>query len=33
MADAALIDFRTAPDRYRHWKLALEGGVAFSPWT
>jgi benzoyl-CoA-dihydrodiol lyase len=23
------IDFRTAPDRYRHWKLALENGVAY----
>src|SRR5262252_1240566 len=25
----ALIDFRTEPNRYRHWKLALEGGVAY----
>ncbi len=23
------IDFRTAPDRYRHWKLSTEGGVAY----
>jgi benzoyl-CoA-dihydrodiol lyase len=23
------IDFRTAPDRYRHWKLSLENGVAY----
>ena len=23
------IDFRTAPDRYRHWKLCTEGGVAY----
>ncbi len=23
-----LIDFQTAPDRYRHWKLAVEGDVA-----
>src|SRR5262245_23409978 len=23
------IDFRTAPDRYRHWKLSLEDGVAY----
>ena len=29
MAEAAPIDFRTQPDRYRHWKLALEGGVAY----
>ncbi len=29
MAEAAPIDFRTAPDRYRHWKLAVEGGVAY----
>ena len=28
MADAP-IDFRTSPERYRHWKLALEGGVAY----
>jgi benzoyl-CoA-dihydrodiol lyase len=25
----APIDFRTAPDRYRHWKLAVENGVAY----
>jgi benzoyl-CoA-dihydrodiol lyase len=24
-----LIDFRTSPDRYRHWKLALANGVAY----
>ena len=29
MAEAALIDFRTEPSRYKHWKLALEGGVAY----
>src|SRR3982074_2528093 len=29
MAETAPIDFRTQPDRYRHWKLALEGGVAY----
>jgi benzoyl-CoA-dihydrodiol lyase len=23
------IDFRTAPDRYRHWKLSAENGVAY----
>jgi benzoyl-CoA-dihydrodiol lyase len=23
------IDFRTSPDKYRHWKLALENGVAY----
>jgi benzoyl-CoA-dihydrodiol lyase len=23
------IDFRTAPDRYRHWKLSTENGVAY----
>src|SRR5918999_2933984 len=28
MADAP-IDFRTAPDRYRHWKLNTENGVAY----
>ncbi|MFZ5782471.1 MAG: 2,3-epoxybenzoyl-CoA dihydrolase [Pseudomonadota bacterium] len=28
MADAP-IDFRMTPDRYRHWKLALENGVAY----
>jgi benzoyl-CoA-dihydrodiol lyase len=25
----AAIDFRTSPDKYRHWKLALENGVAY----
>ncbi|CAN5920353.1 2,3-epoxybenzoyl-CoA dihydrolase [soil metagenome] len=25
----APIDVRTAPENYRHWKLALEGGVAY----
>jgi benzoyl-CoA-dihydrodiol lyase len=29
MAEAALIDFRTSPDRYRHWKLSFEGPVAY----
>ncbi|WIM09817.1 2,3-epoxybenzoyl-CoA dihydrolase [Enhydrobacter sp.] len=29
MADVAPIDFRTSPDRYQHWKLALENGVAY----
>ncbi len=29
MAEAAPIDFRTEPSRYRHWKLSLEGGVAY----
>src|SRR5471030_794110 len=34
MADAAPpdlvpIDFRTEPSRYKHWKLALESGVAY----
>ena len=29
MAEAAPIDFRTAPDRYRHWKLSTEDGVAY----
>ncbi len=23
------IDFRTAPDRYRHWKLSTENGIAY----
>src|SRR6476660_1455624 len=23
-----LVDFQTAPSRYRHWKLSIEGGVA-----
>jgi len=23
------VDFRTSPDRYQHWKLALEDGVAY----
>ena len=23
------IDFRTSPDKYRHWKLAFDGGVAY----
>src|SRR5476651_292282 len=26
---AAPIDFRTEPSRYKHWKLALESGVAY----
>src|SRR6185503_1286515 len=29
MADAAPIDVRTSPDKYRHWKLTLENGVAY----
>ena len=29
MAETAPIDFRTAPDKYLHWKLALENGVAY----
>ena len=29
MAEATPIDFRTSPDRYRHWKIAFEGPVAF----
>jgi benzoyl-CoA-dihydrodiol lyase len=29
MADITPIDFRTEPSRYRHWKLALENGVAY----
>ena len=29
MADATQIDFRTAPERYRHWKLSVEKGVAY----
>ena len=29
MAGTAPIDFRTSPDRYRHWKLALDNGVAY----
>ncbi|UYN96301.1 MAG: 2,3-epoxybenzoyl-CoA dihydrolase [Enhydrobacter sp.] len=29
MAEAAPIDFRTSPDRYRHWKLSFEGPVAY----
>ena len=28
MADAP-IDFRTSPERYRHWKLSTENGVAY----
>jgi benzoyl-CoA-dihydrodiol lyase len=29
MATDTPIDFRTSPDKYRHWKLALENGVAY----
>jgi len=29
MAEAAPIDFRTSPERYRHWKLSTESGVAY----
>ena len=32
MAEAP-IDFRTQPDRYRHWKLALSPASPTSPWT
>jgi benzoyl-CoA-dihydrodiol lyase len=28
MADRIMIDFNTHPDRYRHWKLAIDGRVA-----
>ena len=27
--DRALIDFRTEPSRYKHWKLSTDGGVAY----
>jgi benzoyl-CoA-dihydrodiol lyase len=29
MADSAPIDFRTEPNRYKHWKLSTENGVAY----
>lgn len=29
MAETPPIDFRTEPSRYRHWKLALDNGVAY----
>jgi len=29
MAEATQIDFRTAPERYRHWTLSIEKGVAY----
>src|SRR6201995_231405 len=29
MAEAASIDFRTSPERYRHWKLSTDNGVAY----
>jgi benzoyl-CoA-dihydrodiol lyase len=29
MAEAAPIDFRTSPERYRHWKLGFDKGVAY----
>jgi benzoyl-CoA-dihydrodiol lyase len=29
MAEAAPIDFRTDPSRYKHWKLSTENGVAY----
>jgi benzoyl-CoA-dihydrodiol lyase len=29
MAETTPIDFRTEPNRYKHWKLALESGVAY----
>ena len=25
----AIIDFRTEPSRYKHWKLAVEDGIAY----
>ncbi|HEY2299023.1 MAG TPA: 2,3-epoxybenzoyl-CoA dihydrolase [Jatrophihabitans sp.] len=28
MAEAPLVDFRTNPSRYRHWKLSVDGPVA-----
>ncbi len=28
MTDAAPVDFRTQPSRYKHWKLSIEGAVA-----
>jgi len=28
MPDQPLVEFRTAPERYRHWRLAIEGPVA-----
>ena len=27
--EPVLLDFRTHPDRYRHWELTLEGPVAY----
>ena len=27
--EPVLLDFRTHPDRYLHWKLTLEGPVAY----
>ena len=27
-ATSSIIDFRTEPARYRHWKLAIDGEVA-----
>jgi benzoyl-CoA-dihydrodiol lyase len=29
MVETAIIDFRTEPSRYRHWKLSTENGVAY----
>ena len=29
MAETAIIDFRTEPSLYKHWKLSLENGVAY----
>ncbi len=29
MAETDVIDFRTAPEHYRHWKLSVENGVAY----
>src|SRR5580658_2096501 len=28
VAAYAVIDFRTHPDRYRHWKLSIDGNIA-----
>ena len=28
MPDQPRVEFRTAPERYRHWRLAIDGPVA-----
>ena len=28
MSESFVVDYQTSPDRYRHWKLAVEGAVA-----